>query len=183
MSENLTASKAPAQRRNLFATLAFLVAIAAIVLQAIVFFLRIPALGKAPFATHWSLLINDIERALIALLLPMAAMMLRHSSKPGRAKLFIPISIIFLVIQLVCAIVLPILVRTGANTQIFSAVSGSGMFNGLLAFFRLLFRGGLANFRNLCNLLYNLTLSLVGLLYMLKHLLCLIAFIKTANAK
>ena len=68
-------------------------------------------------------------------------------------------------------------------TFLICMLSGSGMFNGLLAFFRLLFRGGLANFRNLCNLLYSLTLSLVGLLYMLKHLLCLIAFIKTANAK
>lgn len=183
MSENLTATNAPAKRRNLFATLAFLVAIAAIVLQAIAFFLRIPALGEAPFTTYCNYLITDIERALIALLLPMAAMMLRHSSKPRKAKLFIPISIIFLVIQLVCAIVLPILLRAGGNTQIFSAVSGSGMFNGLIAFFRLLFQGGFGSFRSFCNLLYNLTVSLVGLLYMLKHLLCMIAFIKVANVK
>ena len=183
MSENLTASNAPVKRRNMFATLAFLVAIAAIVLQALAFFLRIPSLGKANFSVYCNFLITDIERALIALLLPMAAMMLRHSSKPGRAKLFIPISLIFLVIQLVCAIVLPIVLRAGGNTQIFSSVSGSGMFNSLIAFFRLLFRGGFANFRNVCSLLYNMTLSLVGLLYMLKHLLCMIAFIKVANAK
>ena len=185
MSENLTASQAPVQRRNAFATLAFLVTIAIILFQALVSILQIPVLGMshAPFYTYFTYLRTYIERSLIALLLPMAALLLRNSNKPGKAKFFIPVSIIFFALQLICAIVLPILLRAGGSTQIFSSVAGSTMFNSLIAFFRLLFRGGFGNFRTLCTLLYHLTSSFVGLLYMIKHLLCLFAFIKIANAK
>ena len=130
---------------------------------------------------------TDIEKALIAFILPGAALLIGKGGNHGRAKKFIPVTIIVLAIQLLSALVMAIVTIANGSyngfTRILMAVSGSETLSYMVNFFRRLSHMNFSNFHSFAALIQMFFGILTGACFIVKNVFSLFSFIKLSRSE